>query len=162
MGARVDLRVGVAERLPYDDNEFDFVSLITVLEFCDDPQTAIAEAARVARKGLIVGFLNRHSLYYLTHVRSRKSGKDSLWAGSSWFSWWEMQRMINGTIGRQWLLARSVLPGPVWTWRKLPPFKQACGLLLPPYVGTFAAVRIDLLGGPARTPLMAWKTEPSI
>jgi ubiquinone/menaquinone biosynthesis C-methylase UbiE len=162
MGGRVDLRVGVAERLPYDDNEFDFVSLITMLEFSNEPEMAIAEAARVARKGMVIGFLNKHSLYYLTHVRSRKTVKDSMWTGSSWFSWWEMQRLITAAIGKQWMLARSVLPGPVWTWRRLPPFKQACGILLPPFVGTFVGVRVDLLGGPAKTPLMAWKTEPSV
>ncbi|PIE69150.1 MAG: methyltransferase type 11 [Deltaproteobacteria bacterium] len=162
MGEGSDLRVGVAEHLPYNDNDFDFVSLITVLEFCEEPELALAEAMRVARKGVIIGFLNRHSLYYLTHVRFRTEDKDSLWADSTWLSWWEMQRLIHTSIGKPWMLARSVLAGPVWTWRQWPLFKGFCGMLLPPFIGSFAAVRVDLLRQPAKTPLLAWKTEPSL
>ena len=162
MGQHVDLRVGVAERLPYDDNEFDFAALITVLEFCDDPAAAIVEAARVARKGIIIGFLNRYSLYYMLHIRSQCRCPESVWAGSSWFTWREMQKCITGALGQHRLAARSVLPGPVWSWRAAPPFKQVCGVLLPPFIGSFVAVRIDLLGQPVKTPLMAWNTEPSL
>ena len=162
MGNQMELQVGVAERLPYDDNEFDFATLITVLEFCDDPVAAIAEAARVARKGIVIGFLNRYSLYYLFQVRSRRNLPESMWAESSWFTWGEMQKCIVAALGRQPLCARSVLPGPMCSWRATPPFKQLGGVLLPPYMGAFVTVRIDLLGQPVKTPLMAWKTEPSL
>ncbi|MDD4648893.1 MAG: methyltransferase domain-containing protein [Desulfoplanes sp.] len=162
MDKHMQLQVGVAERLPYDDNEFDFAALITVLEFCDDPVAAIAEAARVARKGLVIGFLNRYSLYYLLHVRSQRKLLESVWAKSFWFSWWEMQRCIISALGRQSLCARSVLPGPMCSWRATPLFKQLGGVLLPPYLGAFVTVRIDLLGEPVKTPLMAWNTEPSL
>ncbi|MFA6810303.1 MAG: methyltransferase domain-containing protein [Desulfoplanes sp.] len=162
MDKHMQLQVGVAERLPYDDNEFDFAALITVLEFCDDPVAVIAEAARVARKGLVIGFLNRYSLYYLLHVRSQRKLLESVWAKSFWFSWWEMQRCIISALGRQPLCARSVLPGPMCSWRATPFFKQLGGVLLPPYLGAFVTVRIDLLGEPVKTPLMAWNTEPSL
>ena len=53
---------GRAERLPFASGSVDLVVIITTLEFVDDPQLALAEACRVAHKGLLVGALNRHSL----------------------------------------------------------------------------------------------------
>jgi 2-polyprenyl-6-hydroxyphenyl methylase/3-demethylubiquinone-9 3-methyltransferase len=55
-GARVDLRHGVAEALPFDDATFDLVLLDNVLEHVRDPARALAEAHRVLRPdGLLYG-----------------------------------------------------------------------------------------------------------
>jgi len=59
---RAELRQGRAEDLPFSDNEFDIVTLITSLEFTDDPAQAIAEAIRVCRGRVFVGLMNRYSL----------------------------------------------------------------------------------------------------
>jgi SAM-dependent methyltransferase len=59
---RAELRQGRAEDLPFSDNEFDIVTLITSLEFTDDPGLAIAEAIRVCRGRVFVGVMNRYSL----------------------------------------------------------------------------------------------------
>jgi len=56
---------GCAEHLPFDDNAFDTVALITTLEFVEDPVTALTEALRVARKTVLLGALNRYSLITL-------------------------------------------------------------------------------------------------
>lgn len=53
---------GDAHRLPFADGSFDLSFLITTLEFLAQPQAALAEAMRVARRGLILGVLNRWSL----------------------------------------------------------------------------------------------------
>ena len=53
---------GDALALPFADDTFDLVVLVTTLEFLHDPDQALAEAFRVARQGLILGVLNRHSL----------------------------------------------------------------------------------------------------
>jgi len=62
LGSRATLRTGAAEDLPFDDNEFDIVTLITALEFTDDPRKAIQEAIRVCRGRVFLGVLNRYSL----------------------------------------------------------------------------------------------------
>jgi len=56
---------GCAEHLPFDDNAFDMVALITTLEFVEDPVTALTEALRVARRTVLLGVLNRYSLITL-------------------------------------------------------------------------------------------------
>ncbi|MDD5712294.1 MAG: methyltransferase domain-containing protein, partial [Smithellaceae bacterium] len=58
LGARFPIQEGVAEDLPFSDNEFDIVTLITTLEFVTDPAKAIAEAARVSRDRVFIGALN--------------------------------------------------------------------------------------------------------
>ena len=51
--------------LPFPDHAFDLVAFITTLEFIPQPERAMAEAGRVARQGVLVGGLNRHSLLAL-------------------------------------------------------------------------------------------------
>jgi SAM-dependent methyltransferase len=53
---------GRAEALPFRDGTFDAVTLITSLEFVADAGAALAEAARVCRRRLVVAVLNAVSL----------------------------------------------------------------------------------------------------
>ena len=51
---QVDVRAGVAERLPFDDDRFDSVLAQLVVHFMADPVAGLAEMRRVARPGGIV------------------------------------------------------------------------------------------------------------
>jgi SAM-dependent methyltransferase len=62
LGHRAELRQGRVDDLPFSDNVFDLATLITSLEFTDDPGRAIAEAIRVSRDRVFVGIMNRWSL----------------------------------------------------------------------------------------------------
>lgn len=59
----VDVAVGVAEKLPYPDAEFDLALMITTVCFLDDIELAFKEAHRVLRPGgaFLVGFVDRES-----------------------------------------------------------------------------------------------------
>ncbi|QLA14722.1 class I SAM-dependent methyltransferase [Desulfolutivibrio sulfoxidireducens] len=162
MGALADLHLGDAEHLPFDDNEFDFAVLFTVLEFCPDPAQALREAARVARKGLIIGYLNRLSLHWLftQGLPGRRSG--SLLGRARWFLPWEMRHLAMENLGRRPYVCRCVLPGPLPTWRDAPLWRQLNAPILPLPIGAFCAARVDLLGDPARIPLHALKAKPGI
>jgi ubiquinone/menaquinone biosynthesis C-methylase UbiE len=50
----VEYVVGDAQALPFADDEFDLVSLVEMLQLVEDPERALAEAARVARSAVIV------------------------------------------------------------------------------------------------------------
>jgi ubiquinone/menaquinone biosynthesis C-methylase UbiE len=50
----VQFVTGSAYRLPYDDNTFDLVCAIELLEHLDHPQQALREMRRVARHNLII------------------------------------------------------------------------------------------------------------
>ena len=158
IGNRADLHLGSADHLPFEDREFDYASLLTVLEFVDDPGLALREAARVARKGVLVMFLNRFSLYGLSE-RLRK--RSSTLSRARWFSWPEMRALIQKNISTGDMEARSVLLGPRCTWNNLPVMRHLNSTVVFPWLGAITAVRVDLTATRAQTPLMAWKTEPT-
>lgn len=61
MAQKADLRLGEAEDLPFDDNEFDLVTMVASLEAANDPARALAEAIRVCRGRVFIGVRNRCS-----------------------------------------------------------------------------------------------------
>jgi SAM-dependent methyltransferase len=52
---------GDASSLPHPDASFDAVAYVTTLEFLADRRRALSEALRVARRGLLLGAVNRRS-----------------------------------------------------------------------------------------------------
>ncbi len=54
---------GVAEKLPFDNFQFDFVLMVTTICFVDDIKQALKEAYRVLRNGgsLLIGFIDKDS-----------------------------------------------------------------------------------------------------
>ncbi|MDR0373157.1 MAG: class I SAM-dependent methyltransferase [Nitrososphaerota archaeon] len=63
--SRSSLFGGEGCNLPFQNKSIDIVIFITSLEFISEPDLALDEAIRVARKGLIVGLLNKHSSAHL-------------------------------------------------------------------------------------------------
>lgn len=159
MGCRVDLHLGQAEHVPFEDREFDYASVMTVLEFVDDPGAVLREAARVARQGILVTFLNRSSLYGWS---VRFSKKQSSLSRARWFTWIEMRQLIQKNIPDGFMQAQSILLGPPSTWKPIPLIRHMNSLPVFPWLGALTAVRIDLTAPPAQTPLMAWNTEPTV
>jgi len=47
-------RIYNGRHLPFQDNAFDTVMILLTLHHCDEPETVLAEAARIARKRIIV------------------------------------------------------------------------------------------------------------
>lgn len=88
---------GNAVALPYNDRSFDLVAMITTLEFVPDPLRALAEAARVARTGLILGVLNRHSLLTVRYRCSRKP----VWRAARFLTPGELNRLVRKAAGQR-------------------------------------------------------------
>ncbi len=57
----IEILSGVAENLPYRDNEFDFTLMVTTVCFLEDMDLAFGEAYRVLRPGgaFVIGFVDR-------------------------------------------------------------------------------------------------------
>ena len=158
LGNRVSLYRGFAEDLPFDDNSFNHACLFTCLEFVDDPVLVLREAARVARKGILVTFLNKWSFYGWS---VRLGRRHSTLARARWFTWPEMRALIQKSVSPGAMEARSILLGPSCTWNAAPVIRLLNSVPVFPWMGAVTAVRIDLTAIPAQTPLMAWNTEPT-
>lgn len=72
---------GSAELLPFSDESFDYCAAVTSLCFINKPEQALQEMWRVARRGVVLGLLNRHSLLY------RKKHNSPGYAGARWDTW---------------------------------------------------------------------------
>jgi len=80
-----------AERLPFASKSVDLVALITTLEFVGDAQSALGEACRVARKGLLVGALNRHSPL----GRKLQKRSDPPWTSAKQYTAGELEALVE-------------------------------------------------------------------
>jgi len=89
---------GSAYELPFPDNSFDLVTLITVLEFLDDPRKAITEAFRVSKGKVFVGILNRRSPIAL---RRKMSGKE-VWKKAHFFTLNETINLLGKNTKIKW------------------------------------------------------------
>jgi len=98
LGDKASLKIGRAEDLPFEDNEFDLATLIITLEFLDDPLEALREAGRVARNKVFVGVLNSLSFgcmckrfYALFH--------DSIFREARLFTLWGIKSCVRKALG---------------------------------------------------------------
>ena len=97
---RIILNRGYAEHLPYDDNAFDTVSLITSLEFVDDAEQALREAVRVARSHVLLGVLNKYSVFVFRNA-FKKIWKPSVFSNARLYSVPQLLRMSRAACSGQ-------------------------------------------------------------
>lgn len=115
LGASCELVLGNTADLPFSDNEFDVVTLMGGLQRCADPQKALAEAVRVSRNRIFIGFLNRHSSAGTEQAVRKFFG----FPGASdlrFFSIGEMRFLIHQTMSGARIQWGSVMcfPGPAY------------------------------------------------
>jgi len=147
LGNRSTLKVGRAEDLPFDDNEFELACLINTLEFLDDPVAALTEAGRVARRGVFVGVMNRLSWYCLW-AKAQEVLRKSFLGHITFYSLWELRgyvKEIFGDIPVSWKCSR--IGGPVLErlikvlFRSWDPDRCPFG----PFLGLYAPVRYRIM-----------------
>jgi len=85
--------------LPFADGAFDVAALITVLEFLPDPQAALAAAWRVARRGLLLGVLNRVSPIAWGR-RIESLFRPDVYNTARFYGPGELARLVRETAGR--------------------------------------------------------------
>lgn len=59
----IEVKIGVGEELPYEDESFDFVLMVTTICFLDDVRKALKEIWRILKQNgkVIIGFVDRDS-----------------------------------------------------------------------------------------------------
>lgn len=96
--------VGDAHDMHYDDNAFSYACFFNSLEYMECPEIALAEAFRVARQKVFIGFFNRYALTYFRH-RLKGLWRPSFLCEANYFSLWDikdMTRKLLGPVPIQW------------------------------------------------------------
>jgi ubiquinone/menaquinone biosynthesis C-methylase UbiE len=118
----VPLVRGDARRLPFTDGAFDLTAFITTLEFLEQPQEALAEARRVARRGLILGVLNRWSVLGLQR-RLEGLFRPTVYDAAHFYGVGELKRLLRSVArGKARIVWRTTLSprGCPWSQTVLP------------------------------------------
>jgi SAM-dependent methyltransferase len=84
--------VGDARALPFPARHFDFGVAITSFCFIADPVCALTELARVTRRRVALGLLNRHSLLYR---RKGRHGGQGAYRGAHWHTPQEVRHLFE-------------------------------------------------------------------
>lgn len=150
LGGHVDLVLGQPDHLPFDQEEFDYVAVLSPLGFAADPDRVLREAFQVAKHGVLVGFYNKHSLHRLSCFYNRAACS---FHALHWQSCLHMLALVKrSSCGLRGSL-RSTLLGPPGTWDKGGLWKKINSSILPTPFGAYVALRVDLTPGRCLTPL---------
>jgi SAM-dependent methyltransferase len=98
LGDHIELHRGKAENLPFDDNSFNYASLITSLEFVDDPKKALEEACRVAKDKIFIGIINRYT-FKRFQLRIKGLFTDTVYNHAIFFSIWDLKQLLFDLLG---------------------------------------------------------------
>lgn len=143
LGQRLDLYRGYAEDLPFDDNSFNHACFFTSLEFVDDPSKAVAEACRVAKDKVFIGFLNR---YALKGFQRRLQGifTPTIFNHARFFSIWELKSLVRCMAGPVPVTWRTVAQLPNASAKLVQAFEQSQIVQRSPF-GAFAGLLVTLV-----------------
>lgn len=131
---------GEATNLPSPDNSFDIVTLITSLGFIKEPHRAISEAFRVARKKVIIGTLNKYSIWAL-YRRIEGLFKPTVYKEARFYSLKGLRNLVTSQTKYDKIIWRSILFLP--SYPRLRRIEKILSRFRVP-LGAFLALAIEL------------------
>jgi ubiquinone/menaquinone biosynthesis C-methylase UbiE len=87
-----------SSHLPFRTKSMDVVVYVTSLEFMPDLETVLTEAGRVAKKGMVIGLMNKWSLPTLRKMRQAKGGSNQFYRNASFYSIRDMKRILSRNL----------------------------------------------------------------
>ena len=119
LGSHCDLKIGRAEDLPFEDNEFDIAIFVNSLEFLDNPQEALREAGRVARRKVFITVINSASWQCLFHRLIGSFSKNIIYYAHP-YNLWQIRSQIKMAYGDVPVNWRSKKIQPRLPWSENP------------------------------------------
>jgi ubiquinone/menaquinone biosynthesis C-methylase UbiE len=107
------LMLGEAANLPVKDKSVDVAVFITSLEFISDAEAAIEEAARIAKRGIVLGLINKNSVGVLKKKFQAATHKNSFYRQAKFYSQTDIERMLDRVVPEGYEIAlaeTSVFP----------------------------------------------------
>ena len=127
---------GESSFLPFKRGSFDIIVFIACMEYMPNPVKVIYEATRVARKGIIIGLMNKWSLPTARRIIQVKMGKNPYYKNARFYSILDMKRMLKDTLGDKYVIS-------LWTTTVFPKiFGDVQSGLIP--FGAFLGIAVKL------------------
>jgi len=92
---------GESAHLPFKDGSFDVVVFIACMEYMPKPVRVLTEASRIARRGIIIGLMNKWSLPTIRRILQVKMGRNPFYETARFYSVLEMKRMLRDAFGNK-------------------------------------------------------------
>jgi len=127
---RLPVVLGEAHALPFRDAAVDLALFVTTLEFLEHPATALREAVRVSRRGLVLLALNRWSLGGLSR-RLGSAARGALLGQARDMSILSLRALIRTAAGPRlsgFRWASALWPDGFWAWRAPVPLGDVIGI----------------------------------
>ncbi len=101
---------GVAEKLPFKDEEFEFVLFVTTICFVDDIEKSFKEARRVLKKNgsVIIGFVDKNS--ELGRKYLKKKGKSKFYSSATFYTAEEILNYLSQLGFKGFKIVQTILP----------------------------------------------------
>jgi len=149
LGEKVDIEVGDAHDLPYEDNSFDAVVMVNTLELVERRAQVLAEASRVAGSRLCVISLNSFSP--AGFLWRRPGSQHPLHRGNplSLLALWHLVREVLGPVPQNWAGALSWPAVMVGRW-PFSPLLGVCAAVTPRLMTTPLVVESPATGSAAQ------------
>ena len=116
MQHRADFYRGFGEDLPFEDNSFHYVSLITSLEYVNDPEKVLKEASRVAKDKIFIGIYNRYAVRCI-QLKMKGLFSETIYNRAKFFSIWEIRKMLRNLLGDVPVAWKTTGPFPLFSRR---------------------------------------------
>lgn len=107
----IKVHPGIAEQLPFENQSFPFVLMVTTICFVDDPLKTFQEAHRVLQPGgeLLVGFVDKESeLGRKYHANKEKS---RFYKEANFYSTQELLDFLVSAGFSSWQCKQTLIPG---------------------------------------------------
>ena len=127
---------GESSFLPFKSKSFDIVAFMACMEYMPQPIKVIHEATRVARKGIIIGLMNKWSIPTARRIIQVKMGKNPYYKNAKFYSILDMKRMLREAFGGKHAIT-------LWTTTLFPKiFGDTQSALIP--FGAFLGIAVKL------------------
>ncbi len=107
----IDVRKGVAEALPFPDNSFSYILMVTTICFVDDIEQSFLEAYRVLQSGgcIIVGFVDKESVIGKNYLERKNESR--FYQDATFYSAEEILRYLQAAGFSQIITKQTLFPG---------------------------------------------------
>ena len=89
---------GESSNLPFRSKSFDVIMFVTSLEYMPKVTAVFAEATRVARKGIVIGLMNKWSPPTIRKIIQVRMRRNPHYRNAKFYSIFDMKRILHETL----------------------------------------------------------------